>query len=123
MAAVFPNARHRYQRLYAMGVDSFNLLPHLERLKTSPWETLDGQTGNLYLDNINQVHRRLLWAQIRKGVPRVLGYAPRIESDLNAPGDDLPPLMVPLAPMAPLPATPPAVEPTSNVAPADDNQT
>ncbi len=110
LAAVFPDAKRRYQRLYAMGIDSFNLLPHLERLKASPWETLDGQTGNLYLDEINQVHRRLMWAQIRKGVPYVLGYAPRIESGLTTPGDDLPPLIFPTVvpappiPLAPLPA-------------------
>jgi hypothetical protein len=106
LAAVFPNAKLRYQRLYAMGIDSFNLLPHLERLRTSPWETLDGQTGNLYLDNINQIHRRLVWAQIHKGIPKVLGYAPRIESDLVAPGEDLPFLLMPSSPITPIPATP-----------------
>ena len=120
LAAVFPNARLRYQRLYAMGIDSFNLLPHLRRLKTSPWETLDGQTGNLYLDGINQVHRRLVWAQIRKGLPRVLGYAPRIESDLMAPGDGLPPLM--LRP-APAPAGAPATTPEPGPAPAAGDRT
>ncbi len=110
LAALFPEARRSYQRLYAMGIDSFNLLPHLGRLKVSPWETLDGQTGNLYLDEINQVHRRLMWAQMRKGVPYVLGYAPRIESGLTTPGDDLPPLIFPTVvpappiPLAPLPA-------------------
>jgi len=104
LAALFPNAKRLYQRLYAMGIDSFNLLPHLERLKSSPWETLDGQTGNLYLDEINMVHRRLMWAQIRKGTPFVLGYAPRIESGLTTPGDDLPPLIFPT--VVPAPATP-----------------
>lgn len=112
LAALFPEARRSYQRLYAMGIDSFNLLPHFERLKVSPWETLDGQTGNLYVDEINQIHRRLMWAQMRKGVPHVLGYAPRIESGLTTPGDDLPPLIFPTVvpapsiPLAPLPAEP-----------------
>ncbi len=116
LAAVFPNAKRAYQRLYAMGIDSFNLLPHLERLKVSPWETLDGQTGNLYLDEINQVHRRLVWAQIRKGLPDVLGYAPRIESGLTAPGDDLPPLIFPT--VVPAVPVPPAAVPVSDT----DNQ-
>ncbi len=107
LAAAFPNAKHTYQRLYAMGIDSFNLLPHLNRLKVSPWETLDGQTGNLYLDEINQVHRRLVWAQIRKGIPNILGYAPRIESSLTTPGDNLPPLIFPIVePAAPIPVAP-----------------
>jgi len=117
LATAFPNATRIYQRLYAMGIDSFNLLPHLGRLKISPWETLDGQTGNLYLDEINQVHRRLVWAQIRKGIPDVLGYAPRIESGLTAPGDDLPPLIFPtVVPAAPAPLAPSPVPamPTSD---------
>lgn len=108
LAALFPGARRSYQRLYAMGIDSFNLLPHLGRLKVSPWETLDGQTGSLYLDEINQVHRRLMWAQMRRGVPYVLGYAPRIESGLTTPGDDLPPLIFPtVVPAPPIPLAPP----------------
>ena len=114
VAAAFPNAKHLYQRLYAMGIDSFNLLPHLERLKISPWETLDGRTGNLYLDEINQIHRRLVWAQMRKGVPDVLGYAPRIESGLTTPGDDLPPLIFPtVVPETPAPAPVTPVEPAT----------
>ncbi|VAX10242.1 Penicillin-binding protein activator LpoA [hydrothermal vent metagenome] len=118
LAAFFPNAKLRYQRLYAMGIDGFNLLPHLERLRTSPWETLDGQTGNLYLDGINQVHRRLVWAQIQKGIPSILGYAPRIESDLNAPGEDLP---FPLTP--PSQVTPAAPVAPANTAPTDNDRT
>jgi len=107
LAALFPNAKRIYQRLYAMGIDSFNLIPHLERLKMSPWETLDGQSGNLYLDEINQVHRRLMWAQIRKGIPDVLGYAPRVESGLTTPGSDLPPLIFPtVVPNTPVPLAP-----------------
>jgi len=119
VAAAFPNAKRFYQRLYAMGIDSFNLLPHLERLKISPWETLDGQTGNLYLDEINQIHRRLVWAQMRKGVPDVLGYAPRIESGLTTPGDDLPPLIFPT--VVPAPPAPPAPLAPVEPAPSTDN--
>ncbi len=119
LAALFPEAKHSYQRLYAMGIDSFNLLPHFERLKISPWETLDGQTGNLYVDEINQIHRRLVWAQMRKGIPYVLGYAPRIESGLTTPGDDLPPLIFPTvvpAPSIPLAPLPVDVKPASDAA-------
>jgi len=97
LATFFPNAKLRYQRLYAMGIDSFNLLPHLKRLRTSPWETLDGQTG-----------------QIHKGIPKVLGYAPRIESDLIAPGEDLPFLLTPPPPITPIPVTPSASTDTTS---------
>jgi hypothetical protein len=39
---------------------------------------LEGKTGNLYLDRINQVHRQLVWVEMREGVPEVLGYSPRM---------------------------------------------
>ncbi|OQX43273.1 MAG: hypothetical protein B0D88_04810 [Candidatus Sedimenticola endophacoides] len=69
-----------------MGIDSYRLLPHLARLQTSPEEMLDAKTGNLYLDEINQFHRQLVWAQMRGGSPRVLGYAPRMITSPGAPG-------------------------------------
>ncbi|MES9901227.1 MAG: penicillin-binding protein activator [Sedimenticola sp.] len=78
-----PEEQQRYHRLYAMGIDSFLLLPHLARLETSPREILDANTGNLYLDELKRVHRQLVWAEIHKGVPRVIGYAPRIDLELG----------------------------------------
>ncbi len=74
----------RYPRLYAMGIDSFELLPHLARLQNSPRESFDGQTGTLYLDGIQQIHRQLVWAEITAGSPKVLGYSPRLDSGLNS---------------------------------------
>ena len=75
LAAKKPN----YGRLYAMGIDSYKMLPHLSRLKSSPRETLDGKTGILSLERGNQIHRQLVWAKMKDGVPEVVGYAPRLE--------------------------------------------
>jgi hypothetical protein len=61
-----------------MGIDSFRLLPHLGRLQSSTRETIEGKTGNLYLDSIRQVHRQLVWAEMSRGVPKAIGYAPRM---------------------------------------------
>ncbi|MFC1683927.1 penicillin-binding protein activator [Pseudomonadota bacterium] len=105
-----PGIAPRYWRLYAMGIDSFRLLPHLGRLRSSPWETLDGHTGNLYLDQINQVHRRLVWAQMTQGRPKVMGYAPRIESGLTETDYELPELPIPRV-MEAAPTTAPAALP------------
>lgn len=80
LEAVLPESRNNYQRLYAMGIDSYLLLPHLARLQSSPREMLEGKTGNLYLDGKNHVHRQLVWAQMEKGIPRVTGYAPRMDN-------------------------------------------
>jgi hypothetical protein len=79
VARNFPDSRTAYPRLYAMGIDSFSLISQLERLDNgSSKATLDGKTGTLFLDDINQVHRQLVWAEIKKGRPRLIGYAPRM---------------------------------------------
>ncbi len=72
-----------YGRLYAMGIDSYNLLPHLSRLKSSPRETMDGKTGILSMERGNQIHRQLVWAKMTKGTPEIIGYAPRLERKSN----------------------------------------
>jgi uncharacterized protein len=66
-------------RLYAMGMDSYRMMPHLSRLRASPRETLEGKTGILHVGDNNHVHRQLVWARMRKGAPEVIGYAPRLE--------------------------------------------
>ncbi len=76
-----PGSLTSYRRLYAMGIDSYRLLPHLARLQNNRDEMLDGKTGNLYLDDINHIRRQLVWAEMRAGIPKVIGYAPRMEID------------------------------------------
>ncbi len=68
-----------YGRLYAMGIDSYRMMPHLSRLRSSSRETLDGKTGILYIGRNNLVHRQLVWAKMKKGIPEIIGYAPRLE--------------------------------------------
>ncbi len=68
-----------YGRLYAMGIDSYKMLPHLSRLRSSSRETLDGKTGILSMGSGNQVHRQLVWAKMKKGLPEIIGYAPKLE--------------------------------------------
>ncbi len=68
-----------YGRLYAMGIDSYRMMPHLSRLRASARETLDGKTGILFVGPDNHVHRQLVWAKMNKGIPEVIGYAPRLE--------------------------------------------
>ena len=80
LARLLPDSQGTYRRLYAMGIDSFRLLPHLGRLQSSPRESIEGKTGNLYLDSIRQIHRQLVWAEMYKGVPKAIGYAPRMMS-------------------------------------------
>ena len=85
VAQVLPNSGTAYARLYAMGMDALRLVPHLRRLQSSRYEALDGSTGSLYMDELNQIHRQLVWLRL-DAEPEILGFAPRM--DLQ--GDALP---------------------------------
>lgn len=73
-----PGSSGAYGRLYAMGMDAMRLVPHLNRLRGSKFEILEGVTGNLYMDDINQIHRQLIWVELDE-VPQLLGYSPRLD--------------------------------------------
>ena len=78
VAQLFPASQRQYPRLYAMGIDSYNLLPQLERLNNGKLnETTEGKTGKLYMDQFGLIHRQMLWAEIANGKPNIIGYAPR----------------------------------------------
>ena len=64
--------QQRYTRFFALGVDAYNLIPFLGRLQGKSYERFSGQTGNLYLDSFNRIHRELLWAQFDRGVPKLI---------------------------------------------------
>ncbi len=64
--------QQRYTRFFALGVDAYNLIPFLGRLKDKNYERFSGQTGNLYLDPLNRVHRELLMAQFKRGIPELI---------------------------------------------------
>ena len=72
-AAIPASAQSPLRRLYPMGIDSLDLLPHLERLRT-PGQSFDGQTGNLSLDSQRRFHRRLVWVELSSRGTKVLGY-------------------------------------------------
>jgi len=103
LAASFPAVHSAYGRLYAMGMDSLRLLPHLGRLQAAAYESLDGRTGKLHMDALHQVHRQLMWTRLGRNSNKVLGYTPR----LDLPGANL--LFEPsMAPTTDEPPAPPA---------------
>lgn len=69
---LWPDTAYRFERLYALGVDSFNLITQLPRLNAYRYERVQGETGNLGLDDSNHIRRQLLWARFIDGVPRLL---------------------------------------------------
>ena len=94
VARYLPKSASGYARLYAMGMDALRLVPHLKRLQSTRYESLDGSTGNLYMDERNHIHRQLVWL-ILDQEPQILGFTPRL--DLQGGG--------PAAPVVQEPAT------------------
>ncbi|MEJ2591268.1 MAG: penicillin-binding protein activator [Candidatus Thiodiazotropha sp.] len=98
---LMPGVRGQYARLYAMGIDSYNLLTNLQQLQNQPGRTFSGKSGTLYLDSYNRVHRLLAWADMEQGLATITGYAPRMQQPvISQPGGESPALLAPSVPPA-----------------------
>lgn len=63
--------RGQLQRLVALGVDAYQLVPLLPMLESRPFEHYRGETGKLFVTENRRVLRQLLWAQFTRGTPRL----------------------------------------------------
>lgn len=61
-----------YQRLYALGVDSYQLYPRLKQLEQSPYTRLYGVTGSLNMNVQRRIEREQTWVRIADGTARAL---------------------------------------------------
>ena len=52
-----------------MGYDAYHLVAPLFAARNGTMPEIDGATGILYLDASGRVHRRLAWAEFRRGEP------------------------------------------------------
>lgn len=72
-----------YARLFAMGIDTYELATRLGQLTRQPGSTLAGRTGTLSLDAQHRVYRRLPWARMSDSGPVLVGpsdtLAPRAQ--------------------------------------------
>lgn len=66
------DAGNALQRLYALGIDAFNIIGALNTLQNYPYERFDGETGSLSLDNLLRVRRQLTWVKFRSGRPAAI---------------------------------------------------
>jgi len=71
----WPEQFNNNRRLYALGIDAYQLLPHLRQMVLQHTQ-LEGNTGMLSTDDKGVVYRQLQWAQFVNGVPRLLGDGP-----------------------------------------------
>ena len=67
----WPFAHTNLDRLYALGMDSYAIIPQLNRLNLENSARFTGVTGTLNLHN-GRLQRHLLWDKFRKGVPQLL---------------------------------------------------
>ena len=65
--ALWPNMSKIQQNLFAMGYDSFQLIPNLLQLRNFPNSRLAGQTGILYINDDGIIEREFSWAKYRSG--------------------------------------------------------
>jgi len=61
--------KSKYRRLYALGVDAYNLIPDINRLTQEENSVMLGETGNLTIDSTNVVRRNLRKARFVEGKP------------------------------------------------------
>lgn len=64
---LWPESFQRYPKLYALGIDAYQLIAKLPYLMQSPSHTFSGATGILYLNQHLQINRSLSWAKFEKG--------------------------------------------------------
>jgi hypothetical protein len=73
----WPHAFSDLDRLYALGMDSYAILPHLNRIGSENGVRFNGVTSGLSLDQGRRLQRSLTWARFNKGVPKLVDTAQR----------------------------------------------
>lgn len=71
----WPDQGTSLDRLYALGVDSYAIIPYLNRIGISSGVRFNGVSSSLSLGQGGRLHRQLIWARFRGGRPRLLDTA------------------------------------------------
>lgn len=75
LANIWPVRSKRFQRLFALGYDAWQVTPWLDTLNMPGFAKYPGATGTLTLDAHKRLHRTLEWAQFRRGIPQKLTHS------------------------------------------------
>lgn len=89
IAALLPAARAGGARLFAFGMDAWNLVPYLDWLRDHPGSYLPGATGQLVTDSFGHISRVLTWAKFQNGLARPISGDLQVD-DLPAPSGSAP---------------------------------
>ena len=69
----WPEQFNSYNRLYALGMDSYALSTQLNQLLLFPAMGVSDKSGVLYLNSSQQITRVLAWGQFKQGLPEKMG--------------------------------------------------
>ena len=72
IAALLPSASGGAARLFAFGMDAWNLVPYLDWLRSHPGSYMPGASGQLTADQFGRIRRVLIWAKFQDGIARPL---------------------------------------------------
>ncbi len=73
MQLAWGNTNDQLSRLFAFGFDAYQLIPHLAQMQVFPNYQISGMTGELQLNDAQQVERSMRWAKFDHG--RVINLA------------------------------------------------
>jgi outer membrane PBP1 activator LpoA protein len=80
VAGQLPAARGTSARLFAFGMDAWNLAPYVDWLRAHPGSYLPGASGQLTSDQFGRVRRVLVWAKFQDGLARPLNGSLQMDS-------------------------------------------
>ena len=70
LKSIWPARSQHYQRLFALGIDAYGVLPWLGTLDSPAFSYYPGATGELFLEHRTHLYRSLQWAQFVNGMPQ-----------------------------------------------------
>jgi len=85
ISELWPDNAASRGRFYALGIDAYRITPYLGRFESSLFGSYHGVTGNLTIDPLQEVHRSLVWAQFRNGLPALLNTGTETVTDTGTP--------------------------------------
>lgn len=86
IATLLPAAHGTSARLFAFGMDAWNLVPYIDWLRAHPDSYLPGASGQLAADSFGRVRRVLVWAKFQGGLARPLNGSLQIDNVPATPG-------------------------------------
>ncbi|MFT7129459.1 MAG: outer membrane PBP1 activator LpoA protein, partial [Gammaproteobacteria bacterium] len=70
-----------YQRMYALGIDSYQLHARLRQLKEIRSSQVFGETGSLKLNDKQQIERQTMLAEIKNSQAQIIPIVEQSSSD------------------------------------------